>query len=127
MYVYLFIYRCICMYIYRCICIHIFLSIYMYRWWLMYVYIYYKQYIYHSLNIHQSNIVYKLSISLVNENYKYSDFKSKIFSFFADVKVLSNTPFDLIIGLNTIKEYNYNLSIETKINQNNVYVHMYHI
>jgi transposase InsO family protein len=53
-----------------------------------------------------SNIVHKLSISLITENINNTDFLSSLFSFFADVRILSNTPFDLIIGLETIKEFN---------------------
>ena len=39
-----------------------------------------------------SNVVYKLSISLMSENLTKSDFNSNLFTFFADVKVLLNTP-----------------------------------
>jgi hypothetical protein len=53
-----------------------------------------------------SNIVHKLSISLINENKNNIDFTSSLFSFFANVRILSNTPFDFIIGKETIKEFN---------------------
>jgi hypothetical protein len=52
-----------------------------------------------------SNVVYNLSISLVSESLTNNDFTSNLFSFFADVKVLPNTPFDMIIGKRTIKKY----------------------
>jgi hypothetical protein len=50
-----------------------------------------------------SNIVHKLSISFINENKNNIDFTSSLFSFFANVRILSNTPFDFIIGKETIK------------------------
>jgi hypothetical protein len=43
-----------------------------------------------------SDIVHKLSISLLAENENNIDFTSSLFSFFADVRILFNTPFDLI-------------------------------
>jgi hypothetical protein len=50
------------------------------------------------------NVVYNLSISLVNENITINDFTSNLFTFLADIKVLPDTPFDMIIGKRTIKK-----------------------
>jgi transposase InsO family protein len=53
------------------------------------------------------NVTYTLSISLVNENFVNNLVSSfpEIFTFQMVVKVLPNTPFDLVIGKETIKKY----------------------
>jgi transposase InsO family protein len=57
---------------------------------------------------HVRTFVYKLSVSILNENYVNNPANTfpEYFSFSIVVKVLPNTPFDLIIGKETIKKYN---------------------
>ena len=68
--------------------------------------------------IHIPNIVHKLSISLLAENKNNIDFTSSLFSFFADVRILSITPFALIIGKETIKEFNLPLLLPSHFFRN---------
>jgi hypothetical protein len=51
------------------------------------------------------NVVCNFSISLVSESITNNDFTSNLFTFLADIKVLPDTLFDMIIGKRTIMIY----------------------